>query len=218
MTDGTKLPIILKTEERLKPEYLNSFRNSAHYQKALTEGVQAEGKIVPVTLTDILTASNIMMHVFTGSVEHKGAQYPIIFEDLYINPAMRIIGAEDRIKLARTVDPKAFGEAIYNPESVIGFIAAVEKLTSLERAMTKTKNPEKKAEREYLIGRLTEFIKDKDGMNALVLWTMEGGKPIKSAKTSREAFENMVVYLTERLSDENKRNNELTKKLFDGGK
>lgn len=210
--------IILPFEavQELRPKYLNSFRNTTHYQNSLAQGVQVEDKIQPVTLTDILSASEVMRHVFTGKVTHAGREYEIKFRNgLYMSPTMRVVAAEDKVKLTRTLNPNAFRNPLETPEIIFGYTKALERLSAYDKTLKKTQKQETRQERQWCIDRLTELAKSEDGMNALILWSLFRGKGfprIKSTKTALETYQNIITYLSKQLHSSNQMIGEYTRK------
>lgn len=202
--------------QELRPKYLNSFRNTPHYQNSLARGVQVENEIIPVTLTDILGASDVMKHVFTGTVAHAGREYEIKFRNgLYLSPTMRVVAAEDKVNLTRELNPNAFREPLETPEVIFGYAKALERLSTYDRTLKKTKKAETREERQWCIDRLTELAKSKDGLNALTLWLLfrgEGDPRIKSTRTALETYQNIITYLSEQLRSAHKMIAEYTRK------
>lgn len=213
-----KQPLVLPLEfrDRLNPQYLNSFRNTEHYQNALAQGVQIGTEIVPVTLSDIISASEVMKHVFADrQIEHNSRTYKLTFrQGIYQSPTMRVVAFDDKIRLARAHNQNAFGDARSNAESIFGYAGAIERLGTFDKAMKRIKNPARKEERQWCIDELTRCLKSEEGLSALYLWTLHKGEipRIKNTKTARQTYENIIRDLLIQLESANTKIADYTRK------
>jgi len=154
----------LKTVRQLAPEY-NAFRQEGHYQNALAHGVKVkeitEGeviqKVIPITLQDILKASDVMKHVFPDATKKNNVEpyrvkvsqkevntipvrhfMPITYrQGLLFNAPMRVVAARDLVTLAKVEDKDAFGHWSA-PEVWESYAPALQYLARLDSAIKTT--------------------------------------------------------------------------------